>query len=453
MIFEQLSNTIDDLLWRNDLEQTPSWQRAGIELVRLLYALGRDLSQGLLSLQAMSLVYTTLLSLVPLLAVSFSVLKGFGVHSALEPMLVQALEPLGPQAQEIANRLIGYVDKTDVGVLGSVGLVVLLYSVLSLIQKIEQVFNITWRVEQSRPFAQRFGQYLSVLLIGPVLFFSAVGATASLSSNALVKELLTVAPLGLLLEMTGRLVPYLLITAAFAFVYVFVPNTRVRFLPALTGALIAGLLWQGIGAMFAHFMAGSTRYAAIYSSLAILILFMIWVYIAWLILLVGSSIAFYVQYPEYLGTKSRDLRLSNRLRERLALTVSARIAWRFEQGEPALTEEALAHKLGMPSTNVIRVLKMLEHGGFITRNAETPPRFLPARSPDQIAVADLVTHIRRYEETVGGPRAGRPCPAVADLEQRIETALTGSLKGMSLRDLAAQIDATDQALVAPASVT
>ena len=452
MTIGEITHSIDRLLWRTDLDHAPRWQCIVIEVARLFYALGRDLNQGLLSLQAMSLVYTTLLSLVPLLAVSFSVLKGFGVHSELEPMLVQALEPLGSQAQEIANRLIGYVDNTAVGVLGSVGLVLLLYSVLSLIQKIEQVFNITWRVEEPRPFTQRLGQYLSVLLIGPVLFFSAVGATASLGSSAFVKEVLAVAPLGLLLEIAGRLVPYLLITAAFAFVYLFVPNTRVRFLPALTGALIAGILWQVVGEMFATFMAGSTRFAAIYSSLAILILFMIWVYIAWLILLVGSSIAFYVQYPEYLATKSRDLRLSNRLRERLALTVGARIARRFDQGEPALTEEALSHALGMPSTNVIRVLRMLEAGGFITRSADTPPRFAPARATDQIAIVDLIDHIRRYEETTGGPRATKPCAAIADVEQRIQAALTATLEDLTLRELARRIESGDEALVDPMSV-
>jgi membrane protein len=453
MTVEEITHSIDRLLWRTDLDQAPPWQRAFVEVSRLIYALGRDLNQGLLSLQAMSLVYTTLLSLVPLLAVSFSVLKGFGVHSELEPMLVQALEPLGNQAQEIANRLIGYVDNTAVGVLGSVGLVLLLYSVLSLIQKIEQVFNITWRVEEPRPFTQRLGQYLSVLLIGPVLFFSAVGAAASLGNSAWVKEALTVEPLGMLLELARLLLPYLLITAAFAFVYLFVPNTRVRFLPALTGALIAGLLWQVVGEMFATFMAGSTRFAAIYSSLAILILFMIWVYIAWLILLVGSSIAFYVQYPEYLATKSRNLRLSNRLRERLALTVGARIARCFDKGEPALSEENLAHALRVPSTNMIRVLKMLESGGFITRTADTPPRYLPARPPDQIPIVDLIEHIRRYEEVARGPRATQPCQAIADLEQRIQAAVVGALEGLTLGELSRRIESGDEALVDPGSVS
>jgi hypothetical protein len=112
--------------------------------------------------------------------------------------------------------------------------------------------------------------------------------------------------LGFLVSNLERLIPYLLITLAFAFIYMFVPNTRVRLRSALIGALVAGVLWQSIGYMFANFMAGSTQYAAIYSGLAIVILFMIWVYIAWLIVLVGASIAFYDQYPEYLGATTRE---------------------------------------------------------------------------------------------------------------------------------------------------
>ena len=110
----------------------------------------------MLTLQAMSLVYTTLLSLVPLIAVSFSVLKGFGVHNQVEPMLSSVLAPLGDKGAEITSKIIEFVENTKAGVLGSLGLVLLFYTVVSLIQKIERSFNFTWRISKPRPFAQRF---------------------------------------------------------------------------------------------------------------------------------------------------------------------------------------------------------------------------------------------------------------------------------------------------------
>lgn len=434
----EIPSYLQRLLWNADLDRMPRWQSGGVHFLRFIYAIVRDLTQGYITLQAMSLVYTTLLSLVPLLAVSFSVLKGFGVHNQIEPLLLNALSPLGEQGAEITQRIIGFVDNMKVGVLGSIGVAMLLYTVISLIQKIEQAFNYTWRVQKPRSFAQRFSQYLSVLMVGPVLFFSAVGLTASVRSNVFVQTVMTLEPLSTLLELVGRLVPYLMISLTFAFVYVFVPNTRVQVRSAMVGALVAGALWQTVGWIFATFMAGSTRYTAIYSGLAILILFMIWVYIAWLILLIGASIAFYHQHPEYLATRNRELTLSNRLRERLALLVGGRIASNHYSGEPPLTSEDLSRAIGLPDSNVQDTLNMLEAGGFLVHTDDDSPRYLPAHSPDTIAVKALLDYVSCYQQ---GSSEGRGCPGTAldsgidAMEQRIDAAVSGALDGMTLRDL------------------
>jgi len=423
------------LLW-GDAALLPAWQRQLQLPLRLLHALGRDIVSGMLTLQATSLVYTTLLSLVPLLAVSFSVLKGLGVHNQLEPMLIQALHPLGDGAQEIAQQLIGYVDNTNVRVLGAVGLAVLLYSVVSLISKIEQVFNLTWRIDRQRPIVERFSRYLSVLLVGPVLLFSTLAASASLRSNTIVQRLVDIKPLGFLVHTGEQVVPFLLITLAFTFVYTFVPNTRVRYGPAAAGALVAGLLWISAGSLFADFMAGSTRYAAIYSSLAIPILFMMWVYFAWLIVLIGANIAFYLQYPEYLSSRERDLRPSNRLRERLALKLMQRVVRRHFAGPEGATEDELAHALRMPLVNVRTAIRILHAGGFLMTTATSPPRLLPAQAPERMLVRDLLHHVRRFGEDPVVTADSDPDATIAVVEQRLQAALDESLGAMSLKELA-----------------
>jgi membrane protein len=437
------STVIERLLWRHAPRELAPWQRPLLFAARTTYAITRDLLQGYMSLQAMSLVYTTLLSLVPLLAVSFSVLKGFGVHNQIEPMLLQALAPLGPQGKEIATRLIGYVDNTQVRVLGSVGLLLLLYSVITLISKIEQVFNYTWRIQERRPFRQRISQYLSVLLIGPVLLFAVVGTTASLGASTVLQKAAAIQPFGLVLEGLGQLLPYLLVTAAFTFLYVFVPNTSVRLRSALIGALVAALLWQGIGQLFAQFMAGSTRYTAIYSGLAILILFMIWIYIAWLILLTGASIAFYHQHPEYLASGAHDLRLSNRQRERLALVLAERVAGAHYGRSPPCTAEQLAHEIDMPLSNVERALRMLEDTEIVLRTAGTPARFVPAQAPEEIPLTKILAAVRSYGEGALSSRLLPPTPAVAAVERKLEAAAEATLSGISLRDLASSPTATE----------
>lgn len=426
-------------VWQTDLESLPGWRSALVQGARLVYAVGRDLTNGQLSLHAMSLVYTTLLSLVPLLAVSFSVLKGFGVHNQVKPILQQALAPLGDKSEEITAQLIGYVDNTNVGVLGSVGLAFLLYSVVSLISKIELVFNYTWHVDDQRGVAKRISQYLGVLLIGPLLLFSALGATASMQSTRLVQRLVAIEPFGLLLDSGAHLLPYLLVVLAFTFTYSFVPNTRVKLRSALIGALAAGLLWQSAGYIFATFMANSTRYTAIYSGLAILILFMIWIYIAWLILLIGASIAFYTQFPEFLSTRSRNLRLSNRLRERVALCIAAEIAARHQQGDPPCDAEQLAGSMHLPITNVRNLLTMLASGGFILATADQPPRYVPAQAPARLPVSELLLSIRRYDEGEQGGALPRCSPTIVDLQARLDQALEDSLAAMSLAELAERV--------------
>ena len=173
MEIDTVNLRINELIWETDVSTLPLWKRPMLHLVRFLYVLGRDLLEGQLTLRAMSLVYTTLLSLVPLLAISFSVLKAFGVHNQMEPFLFQFLAPLGDKGLELGREIIGFVENVKVGVLGSLGLGMLVYTVISLLHKIELSFNFIWRVNQARSIAQRFTEYLSVLVIGPFLVFSA----------------------------------------------------------------------------------------------------------------------------------------------------------------------------------------------------------------------------------------------------------------------------------------
>ena len=385
-------------LWSDDTRELSKVRRGIIVVVRLLVVLTRQLVRGQLNLRAMSLVYTTLLSIVPLLAVSFSVLKGFGVHNQIEPLLMNFLEPLGPSGQEISDNIIGFVENVRVGVLGSLGLMFLLYAVVSLVQKVESSFNYVWRVERLRGFAQRFSSYMSVILIGPLLVFTALGVTATAMNNTLVQQLMSVQPFGHLIVAFSKLVPYLLVIAAFIFIYMFMPNTRVKFFPAVVGGVVAGILWQSSGWAFAAFIASSSNYAAIYSSFAILILLLIWLYLNWLILLLGAQVAFYTQYPQYMTRRPVQLRLSNRLREHLAIQIMFMVADRhLNQGEP-LTSDDLVHYLGLPMQPIHHVLQLMVGAGFLSETSDEPPAYLPRRDIGTISLVELYNAVRSAGE-------------------------------------------------------
>jgi len=424
---------VQDLIWGKDLDLMPRWRAVLIAPIRFAYVLVRDLSQGQLNLRAMSLVYTTLLSLVPLLAISFSVLKGFGVQNQMQPLLENLLAPLGEQGSEVTHQIIGFVDNMKVGVLGAVGLGLLIWTVISLMQKIEAAFNFAWRVTHVRPFARRFGDYLSVILVGPVLAFSSLGATASLAALDL-GEFAAVAPA---LRTVIGLVPYLLIVAAFTFIYSFMPNTKVTIKAAFVGALVAGLLWNVAGWIFASFVVGSAQYTAIYSAFATLILFLIWLYTSWLILLVGAAIGYYVQHPEAVRLAGGEIRPGGATREALALMFALHVARCHVSGAAPSCEE-LAATARMPMVSVAPVLIALERARILVVTADDPPRYLPGRAIDAIPLKAVIDAVRRADaEGATEPHRAATPPEVAALLAEIERGAESALGGRTLADAVA----------------
>jgi len=416
------------------------WRARLVHSGRVLHMVSRELTEGQLSLRAMSLVYTTLLSIVPLVAVSFSVLKGFGVHHReLQPALMHFLAALGEDgAREVSARIIGFVENVDGRLLGGVGLAFLLATVISLLQKAERAFNYAWRVKRPRGLAKRLSDYLIVVLVGPLLVVTAMSIIASLMNTEIVQQVTAVAPLGWVLRVAAKLVPYLLLFAAFTCVYVFLPNTRVRVRPAMQGAAIGALLWQAVGWGFAAFVVTSTQTIAIYSSFAILIIFMFWVCLAWLIVLLGAGVAFYTQHPECVGFLGHETRVSNRLRERIALEAAFLIAQRHFYGLPVWPTETLATHLGFPVEPVGEMLDSLRDAGVLVETSDETPGFVPARDLASIGLGAIYDVARAAGGEVHmGEEPGRRVVAVEGLIAAVDVAIAGALDGQTLRDLAA----------------
>ncbi len=433
-----LPERIHQYVWRYDALDAAAPRSAWRRLLQILAMVVRDLMDGMITLRAMSLVYTTLLSLVPLLAVSISVLKGFGVHDQLEPTLVRLLAPVGENNVEVAARIVEFVDNMRFGVLGALGLAMLLYTAIALIQKIEAAFNQTWRLTGNRTLMQRFSDYLSVIMVGPVLVFSAVGITASLGSNQVVSWLDQLPYMSDLLQLLGKILPYLLVIAAFTFIYMLVPNTRVHLRSALYGAVVAGILWESAGKLFTSFVSGSTSYTAIYSGFAILIVFMIWLYLSWVILLIGSSIAFYHQNPEHLNWKKRDVHLSARMRDQLALQVMVSVARAHDrQSELVTTSENLAAYQWVPVQVLQRMLDALVDDGLLQTTGDTPPRYLPGAALERICIADVFNSARDAEDEGQSDSFHRDAPVrrlLQNLQQRFDAEVGTQTLAEFIRD-------------------
>lgn len=239
MFFSRLHERIREKIWESHA-RNPAL-RAMLALLRLVVAVLRDMGEGRFNERAASLSYTTLLSFAPLLAVMFSVLKGFGVRGALEPVLRSFLGPLGKSSEDITQKLIEFAEKIQISLLGTVGVALLLWGVVILMMKIERAFNDIWRVPGSAHLLQRIRDYLSVLLIGPVLLFLSMGMTGAVRHAGFVAAWLHIDLTEASYDAMFRITPYVLFMFAFTALYMFMPNTRVRPVPAMAAGLVTGI--------------------------------------------------------------------------------------------------------------------------------------------------------------------------------------------------------------------
>jgi membrane protein len=408
----------------------PLWKLTRI--LRYPYALLRDILRGDLTMRAMSLVYTTLLSVVPLIALSFSVLKGLGYHRDFEPVLYSFLEPLGDRGYELTKQVMDFVENVRGGVLGPLALIFLLYTTISMIQKVEESFNFVWRVAQPRSLARRFSEYLSVMIVGPAVIVAALGMIATLANTRAVLALSKYEPFGTALVGLGHLTPYVLVTGVFAFLYAFMPNTRVYARAALIGGLFAGVVWAASGIIFASFVVESTRNIIIYASFAIVIVALIWLHISWLILLLGAQLAFYVQNPQYLRPGRGEIHLNASLRERVALSIMCLIVSDYCNASHRWNTNRLAEHLDLPGAALSPIVTALERAKILLlADDET---WVPARDPQAIELVEVLEAVR-YD--TAGPKLARIrdiAPAVA-AARAAEEAMASSLKGKTASDL------------------
>jgi membrane protein len=398
-IFNGIGKTLDTLL--NINHKHLSWyQKLGLKVYHILYAVLRDFSDKQMSMRAMSLVYTTLITLVPLLALSFSVLKGFGVHNQIEPTLLNLLEPLGQnQSQEVTGRILSFVDNMRVGVLGVAGLGLLIYTVISLMQKIESALNYIWRVGRGRGFAARLADYLTALLVGPLLIFMSTGITATLRHADLVSWAQQFSVFSGVIELLGVLVPWLVLAVGFSAIYIFMPNTKVRFFPAFIGGLSAALIWKVMGFLFTAFIANSSSYVAVYAAFATIIIFMIWVYLGWFVVLIGANIAFYVQNQNYTRIDRRGFALSPRLIMVLGVSCVSLIGRSYYKDGKGRSIEELSAELNVPVPMIDKVVDALGDGNILLQSGQEPPIFYPACPLEKTPMQTLFAVLERAGET------------------------------------------------------
>jgi membrane protein len=426
---------LEDGLFQKSRSMGPPWGSA-LRVLRFPAALVRDWLSGEINVWAMGLAYTTLLSLVPLMVFSFSILKGFGAHRDLELVLDEFFRPMGSAATQLTAYVMQFVKNMRSGLVGSIGLIFLIYTVISTIQKIEGSFNFVWHVSEPRSLARRFIEYLSVMIVGPILLALALGLMAAAQNSPVAQWLDALVPLTWTLSILGKFVPYAIVAIAFTFLYWFIPNTRVKISAAFIGGLTAGIIWALVGKVFTTFILYSSQLVAVYTGFAIVLTTLIWVYLSWLILLIGAQLAFYVQHPQYLRHGQKVIELNAAAQEQVALTVMYLIGRDYAGGKTHWTGDRLSAELDIPGTALAPVIGCLERADLIV--ATEKEQFAPGRDLDGIQLITVLDAVRTLQSGRLAVSVHGAAPAVAVLAE-VHAAMQEKLGGRSLKDLIAAV--------------
>ncbi|MBV8495186.1 MAG: YihY/virulence factor BrkB family protein, partial [Gammaproteobacteria bacterium] len=315
-------------------------------------------------------------------------LRLFGGHRALEPIVYEFFRPVGDAAAtELTARVVQFAGRVS-GVVGSVGLALLAWTLIGTIKKVEDSLNFLWHVEQPRSFARRLGEYTTFLIAGPMLLVAFLGLSHAALGSTSLQEVVG-RPLWHRLRTAGiAIAPYAMVTAFFTALYMMIPNTRVRWRAALTGAAVGGVLWATAGRMFTAFVVYSTRLTIVYAGFAFVVAALLWTYFGWLILLAGARLSFYVQNPAYLRLGLQQLRLSAAELEQLSLKLMYFVGRTHVAGGRRWTVNRIADELGLPGVAVAQMAATLERAGLLI--VTEYDELVPGRDLSRIGVYEIL---------------------------------------------------------------
>ena len=355
-------------IWLIRLDDLPFGRSFLIKQLRMIILAFRGYDEDRCLLRASSLTFYTLLSIVPVVAMFFGVAKGFGFERRLQKQLFERF----PGQEEILNQVINFansmLEQTRGGLIAGVGLLILFWSVLKVLGHIEMALNDIWGIKESRSWGRKFSDYLSIMLISPVLVLMSGSATVFITTQItqITQKVELLGVISPLISFLLKFSPYVLIWALFTILYIIMPNTKVNFKAGLLGGVVAGTLYQIAQWAYISFQIGAAKYNAIYGSFAALPLFLMWLQISWWIVLFGAELSFANQNVDTYEFEPDSLKVSPGYKKLLTLQIFHLLIKKFENGESPPTDSQISKRLHMPIRLVHIILSDLVEGGLIS---------------------------------------------------------------------------------------
>ncbi|MFO7853145.1 MAG: YihY/virulence factor BrkB family protein [Bacteroidota bacterium] len=385
-------------IWRIPLGELPKRKTFLIREIRILVLAFKGFREDKVQLRASALTFNTLLSIIPVAAIAFGIAQSFGFKERLEIEIRKALEG----HEEVMNWILqiteNFLETSSGGFIAGIGLVILLWSVMQVLNHIEKSFNHIWQIKKSRPWVRKFADYISILVLAPVFIVLSGSFTVYLNTtmNNISDQAVIMSTLKPVLIFLLKLIPYVIMWLVLTLLYMVMPNSRVKFKSALVAGIIAGTIFQLIQLLYINFQIGVSRYSVIYGSFAAFPLFIIWMQISWLVVLMGAEISFANQNVNRYEFDYESLNINSYQKRILTLLILNIIVKRFIAGADPVSASEISKNIQIPVRLARDILYNLNKAGLITEiNIEKSRERLyqPAMDPGKMSMDYVLARI------------------------------------------------------------
>lgn len=427
----------NDIIWNTSISDISRGKSFLIRQLRIIVLAVRGFMNDRVQLSASALTLYTMLSIIPFAAIAFGIAKGFGLDQKLQELLVEEFKTQPEVLTWILNQADNAIQATRGGYIAGVGLIILLWSVMSLLGQIESSFNHIWQIQVSRPWLRKFTDYLAIMLIAPIVLIASSSITVFVTSE-LYSNTESIKFIKPIVGFFIKLAPYVLTWIGLTILFIIMPNTKVKIMPALVSAIITGTILQLLQWLYIDLQFGISKLSAIYGSFAAIPLFIIWVQSSWIILLLGAELSFANQNLTRYEIEYESLNVSHHQRKALALMIMKKIVNNFTTGEKAVTSENLSKSLKIPVRLVLDILQDLSDSRLVAMIHEDEHQerlYQPAMDVSLLSVGYILNKLDRkgsdQQVFLDSPEYNAMTAMLDDFEKMID----GSESNILIKDL------------------
>ena len=391
---------VNEELWLLHEQKLSPFKASLIKSLKIALLSIQDFSRDQCPLRASALTLYSLLSIVPVIAMLFGIAKGFGFEKMLEQRFIEQVPDQESSVLQLISFAQNMLDSTKGGIVAGIGTVVLFWTVISVISNIEESFNYIWKIGKGRSLSRKFSDYLSLMLLAPVVLIASGSITVFLKTE--ITWLMTVIHLPeygtwLVIKALG-LLPLLLMIGLFSFTFIFMPNHKINGRSGIIAGVVTGVLYHLLQWAYLSLQIGASSYNAIYGSFAALPLFVVWLQTGWMIILFGCEMAFFLQNYEIYRNHNRYADLSFSLKKVIALQITHLIIKHFSQLNNPLTAAEIATRLVMPIAIIQPILVTLTASHIIVEfktQDDKDELYQPAVDINQLTIAYVINALEQ----------------------------------------------------------